>query len=58
MSKGIIILGNGFDLDLGLKTSYSDLHLNYILLTTLSWMCWRRNSISVWVMMQCIFMAR
>lgn len=24
MSKGIIILGNGFDLDLGLKTSYSD----------------------------------
>ena len=24
MSKGIIILGNGFDLDLGLKTSYAD----------------------------------
>lgn len=24
MSRGIIILGNGFDLDLGLKTSYSD----------------------------------
>lgn len=24
MSKGIIILGNGFDLDLGLKTRYSD----------------------------------
>lgn len=24
MRKGIIILGNGFDLDLGLKTSYAD----------------------------------
>ena len=24
MEKGVLILGNGFDLDLGLKTSYSD----------------------------------
>lgn len=24
MSKGIIVLGNGFDLDLGLKTCYAD----------------------------------
>ena len=24
MRKGIIILGNGFDLDLGLKTSYAE----------------------------------
>lgn len=24
MKKGIIIIGNGFDLDLGLKTSYAN----------------------------------